>query len=214
MEILSVYSAEFKRYGKVLDEFPTAELVEAMSKTPVTDHVEYVPVDENIQKLPITEVVSRNLYGGMPVEMGWCNGHNTKMNCLEYHRDSEFNMGATEYILLVARIDDIEDGKLDSSKVKAFKAPAGVMIETYATTLHFAPCHVHEETGFQVLIVLPYGTNFDKPEIERLTWEDDLLFAQNKWLIAHADAAEAQQGAYVGITGENVDISDLLKEIE
>lgn len=213
MKIYSVYSPEFKPYGKVLDEFPTDELVEAMNKTPVTDHVEYVAKDDNIQCLPITKVCSDHLYGGMPIEMGWCNGHNTTMNCLEYHRDSEFNMGATEFILLVAKMEDIVDGVLDSAKVKAFKAPAGVMVECYATTLHYAPCHVDEKTGFRVLVILPEGTNTDKPEIEKTTWEDELLWARNKWLIAHPDASEAKEGAYIGIKGVNVDIRDSIEEI-
>ena len=33
----------------------------------------------------------------------------------------------------------------------------------------------------------------------------------NKWLLAHPDAPEAAQGAYVGLVGENIDIaSDLV----
>ena len=36
------------------------------------------------------------------------------------------------------------------------------------------------------------------------------MTAKNKWLIAHPDAAEASQGAMVGITGENIDIADLI----
>ena len=80
-----------------------------------------------------------SLYGGMPVQFGWCNGHNTKLNCLEYHRDSEFNLGTEDFILLLAREDDIEGGKLDTGKVKAFRVPAGVLVEVYATTLHYGP---------------------------------------------------------------------------
>ena len=77
----------------------------------------------------------------MPVQLGYCNGHNTKLNCLEYHRDSEVNLGTKDFILLLAKEDDIQDGKLDTGKVKAFYAPAGVIIEVYATTLHYAPCN-------------------------------------------------------------------------
>ena len=69
----------------------------------------------------------------MPVQFGWCNGHNTKLNCLEYHRDSEFNLGTEDFVLLLAREDDIVGGKLDTAKVKAFRVPAGVLVEVYAT---------------------------------------------------------------------------------
>ena len=109
--------------------------------------------------------VSEHLFGGMPVQL-LCNGHNTKLNCLEYHRDSEFNLGTEDFILLLAKMDDITDGKLDTAKVKAFRAPAGTLVEVYATTLHYAPCHVDPAKGFRVLVALPQGTNTAKPEIK------------------------------------------------
>lgn len=84
----------------------------------------------------------------MPYELGYCNGHNTKLNCLEFHRDSEFNLGTDDFILLLATLSDLEDGELDTAKVKAFKVPAGVMVEVYATTLHYAPCHADAKKGF------------------------------------------------------------------
>ena len=40
--------------------------------------------------------------------------------------------------------------------------------------------------------------------------KDKMLWAANKWLIAHKDTAEAKDGAHVGITGENIDIIDLI----
>ena len=33
-----------------------------------------------------------------------------------------------------------------------------------------------------------------------------MLRAKNKWLIAHPDASEAQDGAYIGLLGENIDL--------
>ena len=154
--------------------------------------------------------VSEQLYGGMPVQLGWCNGHNTKLNCLEYHRDSEFNLGTENFILLLAKQSEIQDGVLDTAKVKAFWVPAGVMVECYATTLHYAPCHADPEKGFRVLVALPQGTNTDKPVFEPKSWEDRLLRARNKWLLAHPDSSEAADGAYVGLTGENIDIANLI----
>lgn len=104
-----------------------------------------------------------SVFGGMPVQLGMCWGHNTKLNCLEYHRDSEFNLGLGDFILLLAKQDEIEDGVLDTAKVKAFRVPAGVLVEIYATTLHYAPCHTDETAGFRVLVALPRGTNTEKP---------------------------------------------------
>ena len=146
----------------------------------------------------------------MPIQVGCCNGNNTKLNCLEYHRDSELNIGADDFILLLALESDIVDGKLDTAKVKAFKAEKGQVIEVYATSLHYAPCNAAADAGFRVVIVLPKGTNLDKPQIECKNLEDTWLFAANKWLLAHPDASEAQNGAYVGLTGENIDIAALI----
>lgn len=212
MKIYSIYDPEFKAYGQVvsgLDE-AAAEIVEALKTTPLPDAVGYVPEEECLQELPAATEVSEHLYGGMPVQMGWCNGHNTKLNCLEYHRDSEFNLGVYDFILLVAKQDEIEDGVLDTSKVKAFRAPAGVIVECFATTLHYAPCHTDAANGFKVLIALPKGTNTDKPMITPKTTEDKLLWARNKWLLAHKDTSEAADGAYIGLVGENIDIADLI----
>lgn len=74
----------------------------------------------------------------------------------------------------------------------------------YATTLHYAPCSSNAASCFQVSIVLPKGTNTEKPEITVKCLEDQLLWVKNKWLLAHPDSPEAGEGAYVGLTGENI----------
>lgn len=211
MKIYSVHDKEFTPYGHVVTGLDTTELLDALARTPLPETgTGYCPEEEELQELPVTVQVSEHLYGGMPVQMGWCNGRNTKLNCLEYHRDSEFNLGTEDFILLLARQEEIENGKLDTAKVKAFRVPAGVLVEVYATTLHYAPCHTDPAKGFRVLVALPAGTNTEKPDIRPLTEEDKLLRACNKWLLAHPDSAEAADGAYVGLTGENIDIADLL----
>ena len=81
-------------------------------------------------------------------------------------------------------------------------------VEVYATTLHYAPCHVDPEKGFRVLVALPWGTNTEKPALlSDLTREDRLLWACNKWLLAHPESSEAAEGAYVGLSGVNLDVA-------
>ncbi len=164
-----------------------------------------MPTDPILQELPAAVEISEHCYGGMPVQLGWCNGHNTKLNCLEYHRDSEFNLGTEDFILLLARQDEMIDGMLNTAKVKAFKVPAGVLVEVYATTLHYAPCHVDSDKGFRVLVALPWLTNTDKPVFEPKTVEDAYMTARNKWLLAHPESNEAISGAKVGLVGKNID---------
>ena len=208
MKIYSVYEKEFAPYGRVAAGLDTAALLDALQKTPQPETgVEYVPQDESLQSLSFAQQAQDHLYGGMLVQLGWCNGHNTKLNCLEYHRDSEFNLGTEEFILLLARQEEIENGLLDTAKVKAFRVPAGVLVEVYATTLHYAPCHTDPAKGFRVLVALPAGTNTEKPAVPPVTEEDRLLWAKNKWLLAHPASDEAAAGAYIGLAGENIDIA-------
>lgn len=212
MKIYSVLDKEFAPYGKVLGGYDTKELLAALEKTtPLPEGVEYVMSEASLESTAIFGQLQNNAYGGMPIQLGWCNGHNTKLNCLEYHRDSELNIGLYDFILLVAKEDDIVDGKLDTSKVMAFRAEAGQVVEVYETTLHYAPCSAKAGDGFKVVIALPKGTNGAMPNITAVNEEDKRLRACNKWLLAHKDAAEASDGAYVGLTGVNIDIAEDIK---
>ena len=213
MKIKSVYSPSFRKYGQVLTGYDTAALLAALEeKTPrPADSVVYVPSEKALEDLPIFQEFTNGAYGGMPIQIGYCNGFNTKLNCLEYHRGSELNIATSDMILLVATISDVKGGKLNTKKVEAFRAPKGAVVQVFETTLHYAPCcdvrgnEIAE--GFRVAIVLPRGTNTDKPAISARNVEDKLLWAKNKWLIAHADSAEAKQGAFVGLSGKNIDIA-------
>ena len=212
MKIYSVYDPKFKPYGQVVTGLDEAvqEILGALATTPQGEGVDYVPTDPVLQELPAAIEVSEHCFGGMPTQLGWCNGHNTKLNCLEYHRDSEFNLGTEDFILLLAKQDEIVDGILDTACVKAFKVPAGVLVECYATTLHYAPCHADPAKGFRVLVALPWLTNTDRPVMENKTPEDAIMTARNKWLLAHPESSEAKGGAKVGLKGENIDIAEII----
>ena len=208
MKILPITDPAFKPYGRIVEGYPVEGILAALRTCPCPDDVAYVPKVDCIHAAPDAEKVGEALFGGMPFQLGYCNGHNTKLNCLEYHRDSEFNLGTEDFILLIAKQDEIDDeGKLDTAKVKAFRVPAGVMIECYATTLHYAPCHADPAKGFRVLIGLPLNTNTDYRPEGGANQKDATLWARNKWLIAHPESSEAADGAFVGLYGENIDIA-------
>ena len=208
MKIYSVTDPEFKAYGRVIENVQTEAILNALKETPLPEGVIYVPDCEAISSLDEAKKLSLSLFGGLPTQFGYCNGHNTKLNCLEYHRCSEFNLGTEDFILLIAMQQEIEDGLLDTAKVKAFKAPAGVLIEVYATTLHYAPCHADAGKGFQVLVALPKGTNEEAPQLCGMPDEDKYMTAANKWLLPHPDSSEAAGGAVIGLTGINIDIAE------
>ena len=211
MKIYSVNDPEFKPYGRVVTglEAAKAEILQALATTPLPEATDYVAEEPVLQKLPAMVEVSEHLFGGMPVQLGWCNGHNTQLNCLEYHRASEFNLGARDFILLVAHRWEIEDGKLDTACVKAFRVPAGTLVEVFNTTLHYTPCMV-DDGGFQVMVALPAGTNGPRPEAaaDMPTAGDSYCYWKaDKWVLCHADSPKAAEGGYVGLIGKNLDIT-------
>ena len=204
MKIQKVTDPAFRKYGQVLEGYDFTGLIKEMKHTPVPEDVIYVPSVEELEALDIMKDLQNKGYGGLPVQIGYCNGHNRKLNAVEYHRNSEINVAVTDLVLLIGHQQDIEpDHTYDTSKIEAFLVPAGTGIEVYATTLHYAPCHVNEG-GFQCVVVLPKGTNTDLTFQTEKTGEDSLMTAKNKWLIAHEDAKIA--GAFNGLKGENITI--------
>ena len=204
MKIYSVHDKEFAEYGKVLTGIDCTELVQAMQETPAPDEVIYVPSDAKLEKLPVFRALTEQGFGGIPIQLGYCNGRNNTLNALEYHRSSEINVACTDLILLLGREQDIEpDGRYDTAKVMAFRVPAGTVIEVYATSLHYAPCGI-DGAKFRCVVVLSPDTNLDLEHKPTGEGEDRLLFARNKWLVAHPDAKI--EGAFNGLYGENLTV--------
>ncbi len=211
MHIYSVFDPEFKPYGRVHEGYDTTALLQAMAAFPLPETgTAYEPSLPALEACGIFPALRDRAFGGMPLQLGMCWGRNTKLNCLEYHRDSEINIGDAPFVLLLARQEEIVDHTLDTGWVKAFLAPAGAVVEVYATTLHYAPCHTDERIGFRTAVALPRGTNTEKPSVSEGEPEDRLLRARNKWLLAHAEAPEAAEGAWVGLRGPNIDVAAAL----
>ena len=155
MKIQNVTDASFRKYGKVLEGYDFSALLKEMKHTPVPDDVVYVPSVEELEALDVAKALQNKGFGGIPIEIGYCNGHNKKLNAVEYHRSSEINVAVTDLVLLIGSQQDItDDFTYDTSKIEAFLVPAGTGIEVYATTLHYAPCNV-QDGGFQCVVVLP-----------------------------------------------------------
>ena len=203
MKIKNVTDPEFRRYGRIVDGYDFTEMIKVMKQTPLPEEVIYVPSDNKLEKTePVIDLKMR-IFGELPIQIGYCNGHNSKLNALEYHRSSEVNIAATDMILLLGNREDVKDDfTYETSKVEGFFVPEGTAIEVYATTLHYAPCGVDGQ-GFKCVVVLPKGTNLDVVNTHA-TAEDKLLAASNKWLIAHEDAHI--DGAFNGLRGENITV--------
>ncbi|KZL90260.1 DUF4867 family protein [Clostridium magnum] len=206
MIIKKVTDNEFKKYGQVLKGYDFSELIEKMKETPLPSDVVYEPSVKELEDLKIAEELRIREFGELPIQIGYCNGNNYLLNAVEYHRSSEINAAVTDLILLLGCQQDIEDDYLyDTSKIEAFFVPAGTVIEVYATTLHYAPCNANEN-GFKCVVVLPKDTNLPLENKINKSGEDALLFAKNKWLIGHKDTDLGEQGAFIGLVGENISL--------
>lgn len=88
MKIHSIYDPEFKPYGQVLEGYDTACLLKAMKTIPLPEAgVAYEPSIPVLEATCLYGQLQNNAYGGMPVQLGMCWGRNTRLNCLEYHRE-------------------------------------------------------------------------------------------------------------------------------
>ena len=213
MKILPVNDVAFRKYGRVVKNVDFTELVKVLETTPVSQDVVYEPSVKQLEELPVMKILTEKTYGELPVQVGYCNGHNSKLNALEYHRSSEINVAATDAVLMLGCQQDVEeDFTYDTSKVEAFLVPAGTAVEIYATTLHYAPCGV-DGKGFQVAIVLPKGTNYPlacshvRAAEGAADQEDCLITAANKWLIGHPEGG-LEEGCFLGLKGKNLDIAE------
>lgn len=203
MNIQNVNDKAFQKYGRVIKNFECTDILDVMEKIQAPEEVIYVPSEKALEDCTSAKDITYSLYGGMPIQIGYCNGHNKVLNAFEYHRDSEINIAVTDMILILGMEQDIEeDFSYDTAKAEAFLVPAGAVVEIYATTLHYAPCHVHED-GFKCVVVLPKGTNTDIEKTSNIK-EDQLLFARNKWLIAHHESGLDKEGAFMGLKGKNL----------
>ena len=170
MKIQSINDPAFLKYGKVLTGYDLDGLIAAMDSFEIPDDVVYVASSPELERLPVFQELQNRGFGGVPIQVGYCNGHNKKLNALEYHRCSEINVACTDLVLL-----------------------------------HYAPCHVSGE-GFRSVVVLSRDTNTDLDFVPQKKGEDALLFAKNKWLVAHPDSGLEEQGAWMGLKGDNITI--------
>lgn len=201
MNILNVTDPAFRKYGRVIKDIDFSELLKKMEETPLPEDVVYEPSVEMLEALPVFRELTDKTYGELPCQIGFCNGHNKKLNALEYHRSSEIDIAVTDLVLLLGWQQDItDDFTYDTALVEAFFVPAGTAVELYATTLHYAPCST-KESGFRCVVVLQKDTNLALEQGHE-GGEDAHLTAKNKWLLGHPEGG-LPEGSPMGLIGEN-----------
>lgn len=208
LRIAHVTDPVFKEYGRVIESIDCTELMKELVKRPLPDSGNiYVASDEELEKLPVAEALQNEVFGGLPIEIGYCNGNSYQLNALEYHKCPEVNIATEDIILFLGKTSKITDETYRAEDVQPFFIPKGVLIELDGTTMHFAPCKTSEK-GFRTIVVLPKGTNQDLTEEQLSSVQSKTLFKLNKWLLAHPENERMiNQGAYVGLFGENLQIN-------
>ena len=201
--IENVRSKTFSLYGKRYENFDAKTLIDRCIETAVVPHEGsvYIPSLEELEVLPELETLRTGCFGQLEIQCGVCMGQNSLMNALEYHKSSEINIAVSDLVLLLADVRDVDsENRLDARTVKAFYLEKGDVVELYATTLHFCPCGAGK--SFFAIVILPRGTN--TPLANEVKNAEPLLWARNKWLLAHEDnSALIRRGAHAGIYNEN-----------
>lgn len=209
VKIYSVFDKEFEDFGTVIKGFDFLSWIEYMkaeTEIPAENNI-YVPSDANMEKGQLFYDIQNVFYGGMPIQVGYCNGKNTTYNGFEYHKCSEINVAVTDFMLVLGHKKQLDDNKFYIGNEKVFYVPSGTAIEMYQTTLHLSPCRVSDD-GFKAVVVLLKGTNtpLDKKVIADNA-ESRLLLQKNKWVIAHKERDPLiKQGAFSGLIGENKEL--------
>lgn len=209
MKIYSVEDSEFESFGRIVEGYDFSELISYMeteTQIPENGNI-YFPSIPGMEEKAVMKKVQNTLYGGMPVQIGYCNGRNTTYNGFEYHKGSEINIAVTDFCLVLGHTRQIKGNKFYVGDEKVFFVRKGTAIEMYQTTLHLSPCRVNDE-GFKDIVILPRGTNTPLEEKKKNgDSESELLLQKNKWVIAHPEREPLiKQGAYAGLIGENKEL--------
>lgn len=203
----------FAQYGRLLTAYDPQEMIaRALAILPTTEGIVYEPAVPALEApSAMNTAIEREIYGGMSVQVGWCYGKNLQMAGLEYHKGCEVNVCLSDVVLLVGDERDIIYGQqisYDTTRVAAFYAPAGSVVEFHPWNLHYAPIQALSASQFATLVYLPRGTNYPLPFQVPQFGENRLLFAVNKWLLVHpAQVAAVAQGAYPGLAGDDIFIT-------
>lgn len=207
LKLYAVTDPAFRPYGRVLNVKNFAALLDALLRTEIpAEGNAYVASVDALEATDAVQEIGKTVFGGMEIQAGFCNGRGFTLNAEEYHKCSEVNFSTTGLVLLLALSGDIRDGVLDAADVVGFYLPPMTPVEIHPLVLHFAPCRIRED-GFNCLVVLTRGTNAPLDAVDpQAPGEEGLLWMRNKWLLCHPDSPQAQKGAHIGITGENLQV--------
>ena len=108
---------------------------------------------------------------------------------------------------VTAKLDKTVDGQITfvsgENDTVLSKLPAG----KYTLIEDTAPLGYTKAASIDFVIDKEGKITVDEKAVASVDMTDKLITATNTWLLAHAESSEAKNGAWVGITGENLDIA-------
>lgn len=205
--ILDVNDPAFAEYGMVFPDVALPEMKHFLYSVERTGVEHYVACSEELMQMQEADLFKDVFFGQVPCQVGWYYNYGTKLNAVEYHKCSEILYEYEPCVITIAKLWDIENGTLDTGKMKCFYVPPETCVELYGTTLHFAPARACKQPVMQI-VAQSLGTNTPLPrKTPGSTFEHPWLLQRNKWVLAHPEAAASiDPDVYVGLTGENITI--------
>ncbi len=217
MELKSIHDSAFSRYARIIEGYDIAGFVEHYTKVtelPKTGFT-YVASVPELESQSIFQELKQHFFGGLPIQLGYCNGTNTTLDAVEYHKCSELCITASATVFILGSTADMTGQRYDTKQLEAFLVPTGTMLEILPYTLHYAPCDGRLGKGFRVAVALLQGTCGKLAPTQPGYDEDKLLVSANKWMLCHPRAATPEDGAPPFLEGEIIDITgDIMRRYE
>lgn len=207
LEIFPVWSEALDRYGRVVMSDTLGEAAELVARRVEMPEkgTFYTPQSDFLNDQEMKKEISNRFFGGLPVEIGYCIGHNSDLNALEYHKCNEVLAFNGDVVIFLGRMEDMDllGGIYQMSQLEGFFVPSGTQIELYPGTLHYGAMET-SRAGFSFIVCLLEGTN--TPLEARVEGrENEMLIQKNKWVICNKAAEEEIAcGAPVWITDASI----------
>ena len=181
MMVYSVYDSEFSEYGFIAEGYPLHGLRAALGILKLPDENGYVPREETLHAAPDAETCGDRIFADMPYQCGYCGGVPAKVDVMRFHSGPQFSLGTGDFLLLLAKRQEIENGVIDAAKVKIFRVPAEVPVVLYGDTLRSLPRSCNGDESIRILDALLFATNSHLNHLQPMNQQDDMLVARNAW---------------------------------
>ena len=109
IKIQNINDASYKRFGKVVKDIDLSDLIAAMEAPHAQTMWSMWHQRQHLRQPRAQRSFRKFYYGKLPIQVGYCNGHNSLLNALEYHRCGEVNVAVTDLIVLVGSLVDVAD---------------------------------------------------------------------------------------------------------